>query len=96
MSLRHQSGSALNTALSVAALINGPILGVFLLGSIKRGGATAALTGMTAGLAAVLYLRFATPVAWPWYTVVGALVTLVVGTAVSALRRDAAPTVAAS
>src|SRR5207244_1287983 len=87
-SLRHQSGSALNTALSVAALINGPILGVFLLGSIKRGGATAALTGMTAGLAAVLYLRFATPVAWPWYTVIGSLVTLGVGAAVSAVMRD--------
>src|SRR5205823_409269 len=47
--LRHQSGSALNTALGVAALINGPILGVFLLGTLKRGGATAALTGMSAG-----------------------------------------------
>ena len=96
-SLRHQSGSALNIALSVAALINGPILGVFLLGTIKRGGATAALTGMTAGLATVLYLRFGTPVAWPWYTVIGALVTLIVGATISVLLRDdAAPEPAAS
>ena len=78
-SLRHQSGSALNTALGVASLINGPILGVFLLGSAKRGGARAALIGMSAGLAVVLLVRFTTPVAWPWYTVIGSLVTLAVG-----------------
>lgn len=91
ISLRHQSGSALNTALSVAALINGPVLGVFLLGTMKRGGPTAALTGMTAGLSAVLYLRFATHVAYPWFTVVGALTTLLIGAAISALWRGDAP-----
>jgi SSS family transporter len=74
--LRHQSGSALNTALGVASLINGPILGVFLLGTAKRGGPLAALVGMTAGLAVVLFVRFGTPIAWPWYTVIGSLVTL--------------------
>jgi SSS family transporter len=95
-SLRHQSGSALTTALGVAALINGPILGVFLLGALKRGGATAALTGMTAGLAVVLFVRFASHIAWPWHTVIGSLVTLAVGAAVSALRRDAAATAPAS
>ena len=79
LALIHKSESALNTALSVASLINGPILGVFLLGSAKRGGQVAALTGMTAGIAVVLYLRFATPIAWPWYTVVGSLTTLIVG-----------------
>ena len=71
--------SALNTALSVASLINGPILGVFLLGSARRGHAAAALTGMSAGLALVLYVRFATTIAWPWYTVIGSLTTFVVG-----------------
>ncbi len=74
--LRHQSGSALSTALGVASLINGPILGVFLLGTAKRGGPLAALVGMTAGLAVVLFVRFGTPIAWPWYTVIGSLVTL--------------------
>ena len=55
------------------------IVFVFLLGSAKRGGPRSALIGMSCGLAAVLYLRFGTAVAWPWFTVVGSLVTLAVG-----------------
>ena len=89
LAVRHKSESALSTALSVASLINGPILGVFLLGSAKRGGPRSALIGMSCGLAAVLYLRFGTAVAWPWYTVVGSLITLIIGAAVA--RLDAEP-----
>ena len=84
--MRHQSESALNTALGVASLINGPILGVFLLGTLRRGGPAAAMIGMTIGLAVVLYVRFATAIAWPWYTVIGSLTTLAIGLAVSAAR----------
>lgn len=77
--LRKQHRSAVDLALSVASLINGPILGVFLLASIKRGGRNAALIGMICGLAAVTYVWLGTPLAWPWYTVVGSLVTLAAG-----------------
>lgn len=79
LAMQHQARSALDQALSVASLINGPILGVFFLSTSRRAGTAAALAGMTAGLAAVLYLRFGTTVAWPWYTVVGSLTTLIVG-----------------
>jgi SSS family transporter len=79
LAIRHKSESALSTALSVASLINGPILGVFLLGTAKRGGPRAAMAGMSAGLAVVLAVRFATAVAWPWYTVIGSLTTFAVG-----------------
>jgi SSS family transporter len=79
VALQHTQRSALNTALSVASLINGPILGVFFLGATKRGGTPAALTGMIAGLAAVLPVAFLTRVAWPWYTVVGSLTTFGAG-----------------
>jgi SSS family transporter len=79
LAVRHKSESALSTALSVASLINGPILGVFLLGSAKRGGPRAALAGMLAGIAVVLAVRFGTQVAWPWYTVIGSLTTFAVG-----------------
>ena len=79
LAMRHKSESALGTALSVASLINGPILGVFLLGTAKRGGPRAALAGMSAGLAVVLVVRFATHVAWPWYTVIGSLTTFAAG-----------------
>jgi SSS family transporter len=79
LAVRHKSESALSTALSVASLINGPILGVFLLGSAKRGGPRAALAGMSIGIAVVLTVRFATHVAWPWYTVIGSLTTFAAG-----------------
>jgi SSS family transporter len=81
--MQYEQRSALTTALSIASLINGPILGVFFLGATKRGGTAAALTGMVAGLAAVMTVAFATKVAWPWYTVVGSLTTLLVGYAFS-------------
>ena len=79
VALQHTQRSALGTALSVASLINGPILGVFFLGMTKRGGTAAALIGMLAGLAAVLPVAFLTRVAWPWYAVVGSMTTFTVG-----------------
>jgi len=74
-----QKGSAVNTALGVASLINGPILGVFLLSALQREGSTAAFAGMLSGIAAVTAVWLWTPLAWPWYAVVGSLTTLAVG-----------------
>src|SRR5712692_6428450 len=74
-----QKGSAVNTALGVASLINGPILGVFLLSALQREGPTAAFAGMLTGVAAVTAVWLWTPLAWPWYAVVGSLTTLAVG-----------------
>ena len=79
LGLMQSQRSALGTALAVASLINGPILGVFFLGATRRGGTGAALAGMTAGIAAVMWVAFGTKVAWPWYTVVGSVVTFGVG-----------------
>ena len=83
--------SALSSVLSVASLINGPILGVFFLGATRRGGTAAALTGMIIGLIVVLFVAFGTKVAWPWYAVVGSSVTFAVGLACSKFipREDA-------
>jgi Na+/proline symporter len=83
LAMMHQRRSALDAALSVASLINGPILGVFLLGAMKRGGPASAFAGMTAGIAVVMTAWLATHVAWPWYTVIGSLTTVLVGTIVS-------------
>jgi len=77
--LQQTTRSALGTVLSVAGLINGPILGAFFLGATKRAGTRAALAGMTAGLIAVSLVAFATKVAWPWYAVVGSVTTFGVG-----------------
>ncbi len=71
--------SALNLALSVASLINGPILGVFLVGTfLKRSREIHALIGMLASIALMLYILLGTTIAWPWYALIGSLTTLAV------------------
>jgi SSS family solute:Na+ symporter len=90
IAMQREERSALSLALSVASLINGPILGVFLLGATRSANRAGALAGMVAGLATVSWVAFATKTAWPWYAVIGSLVTLAVGTAVSAATRKQA------
>jgi SSS family solute:Na+ symporter len=80
LAVRGTSRSALDAVLSIASLLNGPVLGVFLLGALsRRAGGAAALIGMTAGLLVVVAFRTLTPLAWPWYAAVGALTTVVFG-----------------
>lgn len=80
LAVRGSGQSALGQALSVAALVNGPILGVFLLGTFDaRSGPRAGLVGMAAGAAVALWVFAATKVAWPWYTAIGSLSTLAAG-----------------
>ena len=58
--LMKQNRSALDMALSVASLINGPILGVFLVGVfLKRVGQTPALIGMIVSLVIMLCVYLA-------------------------------------
>jgi SSS family transporter len=74
--LMNRQRSALDQALSIASLINGPVLGVFLVGVfLPRVRETAALLAMLTSCAVMLYVRFATPVAWTWYVLIGAAVT---------------------
>lgn len=76
--VRNQNRSALDQALSVASLINGPVLGVFLVGVfLKRVSEPPALIGMLVSMAAVLFIRFGTNIAWTWYVFIGSLITLV-------------------
>jgi SSS family transporter len=78
--------SALNLALSVASLINGPVLGVFLVGSFtKRAREVHALTGMLVSTALMFYILLAfngivpgPKIAWPWYALIGSLTTVAV------------------
>jgi solute:Na+ symporter, SSS family len=77
--VRHQPGSALSQALSVASLINGPVLGVFLVGTfLRRVSQPPALIGMLVSIASMLYIFFATNIAWTWYVFLGSLITFVV------------------
>jgi solute:Na+ symporter, SSS family len=73
------SSSALDKALSVASLINGPILGVFLVGTfLRRVSEPPALIGMCASILVMLYVRFYTPIAWTWYVLLGSAITFIV------------------
>jgi len=82
--LRDQPGSALSMALSIASLINGPILGVFLVGTLmKRVSQPPALIGMLVSLGSMIYVFLATKIAWTWYAFLGSLITVVVAWAAS-------------
>jgi SSS family solute:Na+ symporter len=71
--------SALALALSVASLINGPILGVFLVGTfLKKARETHALIGMIASISLMLYILLGTKIAWTWYALIGSMTTLIV------------------
>jgi SSS family transporter len=87
-----QESSALDKALSIASLFNGPVLGVFLVGTfIKRANQTAALTGMLVACGLMLYLKFYTNIAWTWYVLFGSLTTLAVAGLASLFIKDAPP-----
>ncbi len=84
LAVRNQPGSALSNALSIASLINGPILGVFLVGTfLRRVSQPPALIGMLVSIGSMLYVFLRTPVAWPWYVFLGSTITFVVAWAAS-------------
>jgi Na+/proline symporter len=76
--------SVLEAGLAIASIPFGALLGVFLLGMLtKRVREWAAMAGVLAGLSAVLYVRFRTPIAFTWYVLIGTAVTFLVGLAAS-------------
>jgi Na+/proline symporter len=80
-------GSVLESGLSIASVTLGLLLGVFLLGVLtRRVREWAAVAGVLAGLAAVLYVRFITPIAWTWWVLIGSTVTFSTGYAASFLQ----------
>ena len=87
------SKSVLEAGLTIGSIPAGALLGVFLLGVLtKKPGEWAAMAGVAAGLAAILYVRFATPIAWTWYVLIGTVVTFGVGVAAHVFEgRDDSP-----
>jgi SSS family solute:Na+ symporter len=71
--------SVIQSVLSVAGFTTGLILGLFLLGRMRHPvGSGAALVGLVAGFFTVLTIWLLTKLAWPWYPLVGTLVTVAV------------------
>ncbi len=72
--------SVLEAALGIASIVYGSLLGVFLLGLLRRRpGEGAAMTGMLAGLLSMIYVRFGTSIAWTWHVLIGTAATFLVG-----------------
>ena len=81
-------GSLLETGLTVASFPLGSLLGLFLLGTIdRRANSTGALAGMLCGLAAIVAVWKFSSVAYTWYVLVGASVTIAVGALLSRMGR---------
>jgi solute:Na+ symporter, SSS family len=87
--LARQWGGVLQAGLSIASILYGSLLGVFLLGLLtRRVGELAAMYAMVVGLALMLYIRFATPIAWTWYVLIGTAATFLTGLAASLVLKD--------
>jgi SSS family solute:Na+ symporter len=68
--------SVLNAGLAVLSYASGSVLGAFLLGTLAPSVRERdAFTGMIAGLAVMTLVWWATPIAFTWYVLIGAVTT---------------------
>ncbi len=82
-------GSVLESGLSIASVTLGLLLGVFLLGCLtSRVGERAAIAGLIAGLAVILYVKAATGIAFTWWVLIGAGTTFIAGYLASFVVRE--------
>ena len=87
--IARQWGSVLETGLTIASILYGSLLGVFLLGLLTNSvREPAALAGMLLGLITMLCVRFATHIAFTWYVLIGTTATFLSGWATSWLMGD--------
>ncbi|MFO1000018.1 MAG: hypothetical protein U0936_06765 [Planctomycetaceae bacterium] len=78
--------------LAVAGFSSGILVGVFTLGvTTQRVGQISAMCGMVAGTAILCYVKFFTTIAWPWYTLIGAVTTFVFGLLISQMLDKPTP-----
>ncbi len=85
---RHVS-SVLEAGLSIASVLYGSLLGVFLLGLLtRRVQEKSAMVAMLAGLLLMIYVAAATRIAFTWYVVIGTTATFLTGYVLSLLLRE--------
>jgi Na+/proline symporter len=76
-------------ALAIAGFAAGILLGIFGLGIYtKRVTQIHALIGLLAGVVCLTYVKFATAVAWPWFAIIGAMITFTTGLLASYLIKS--------
>jgi len=77
-------GSLIEVVNRYGSFFYGSILGVFILAILtKRATGTGAFWGLVSGMAVVLTVAFTTPIAFLWHNLIGAVVVVVVGLAIS-------------
>ncbi len=77
-------GHVLEAGLTIASITYGGTLGVFLLGTWnRRANENGALIGFATGIAAMVAVRFWTPLAFTWYVLVGTIITFAIGSLAS-------------
>ena len=82
-------GSLIEVVNRIGSFFYGSVLGVFILAiGFPRATGTGAFVGLVAGMASVAWAATFTPVAFLWHNVIGAVVVVIVGMAVSFLRRS--------
>ena len=82
-------GSLIEVVNRFGSFFYGSILGVFILAvGVRRGTGTGAFVGLIAGMASVAWAATFTDVAFLWHNVIGALVVVIVGYAVSLIQSE--------
>jgi len=82
-------GSVLEAGLTIASILYGSLLGVFLLGLLtRRVQQTSAMIAMIAGLLLMIYIRFETRIAFTWYVVIGTTATFLTGYVMSLFLKE--------
>jgi SSS family transporter len=77
-------GSLIEVVNRYGSFFYGSLLGVFILAILtRRATANGAFFGLIAGMAVVLIVAFTTPIAFLWHNLIGAVVVVVVGLAIS-------------
>lgn len=72
-----------DSVLSIASFTSGPVLGLFLLGTLtKRVGQRGALAGVVGGIVFMLFVWLRLDVSWQWYVLAGSAVTFGVGVSI--------------
>jgi solute:Na+ symporter, SSS family len=81
--------SVLEAGLSIASVLYGALLGVFLLGLLtRRVGENSAMTGMLVSMITMYVVKQYTPIAWTWYVMIGTAATMSAGYLASLVLRE--------
>ena len=82
-------GSVLEAGLTIASILYGSLLGVFLLGLLTtRVQENSAMIAMIAGLVVMIYVKQWTHIAFTWYVLIGTTATFLTGSMMSLVLKE--------